>query len=62
MNTILSDESINAQQQSQPTLIQPSDATILPSPTTATAATTPSNENNIGDTSEQYRVVEGTKN
>lgn len=63
MNTILSDESINAQQQSQPTLTQPSDATILPSPTTtATAATTPSNENNIGDTSEQYRVVEGTKN
>lgn len=63
MNTILSDESISAQQQSQATLIQPSDATILPSPTTpATAATTPSNENNIGDTSEQYRVVEGTKN
>lgn len=61
MNTILSDESINAQQQSQSTLIQQSDATILPSPTT-TATTTPLNENNIGDTSEQYRVVEGTKN
>jgi len=63
MNTILSDESINAQQQSQPTL-QQSDAIILPSPTTTattTAATTPSNENNVGDTSEQYRVVEGTK-
>lgn len=57
MNTILSDESINAQTQSQQTQHQQQpDATILPSQST----TTPSNENNIGDTSEQYRVVEGT--
>lgn len=57
MNTIVSDESISAQTQSQQTPHQQqADATILPSPTT----TTPSNENNIGDSSEQYRVVEGT--
>lgn len=55
MNTILTDESIIAQAQSQQSQQQP-EATVLPSPTT----TSPSNENNIGDSSEQYRVVEGT--
>lgn len=55
MNTILTDESINAQAQSQQSQQQP-EATVLPPLTT----TSPSNENNIGDSSEQYRVVEGT--
>lgn len=56
MNTILTDESINAQAQSQQSQQQP-EATVLPPLTTTTS---PSNENNIGDSSEQYRVVEGT--
>lgn len=57
MNTILTDEGINAQAQSQQLQHQQlPDAIVLPSPKT----TTPSNEINIGDSSEQYRVVEGT--
>ncbi|XP_055319002.1 pre-mRNA-splicing regulator female-lethal(2)D [Sitodiplosis mosellana] len=59
MNTILTDEGINAQAQSQQSQHQLPDATVLPSPTTPTTTTTPSNENNIvGESSEQYRVVE----
>lgn len=56
MNTILTDEGINAQSQSHQSQHQQPDATVLPSPMT----TTPSHENNIGEPSEQYRVVEGT--
>lgn len=55
MNTILTDEGNSAQIQSQQSQHQQlQDATVLPSPTTSSI------ENNAGESSEQYRVVEGT--